>query len=117
MNSISGMHKDGRRFFMTVPHGMSRKQLLQTKDRDFDDELFETKVKRLEDHFTNRGKANEKKKKQEEQFQEDLQTANAKLLLKTFHTIGSLTEPNFQRELQNNAPTNLLEEMTAEQLS
>ena len=73
MNSISGMHKDGRRFFMTVPHGMSKKQFLQTKDRDFDDELFGAKVKRLEDHFTNRNK--DKKKNQEQTTNELLELA------------------------------------------
>lgn len=75
MNSISGMHKDGRRFFMTVPHGMSKKQFLQTKDRDFDDELFGAKVKRLEDHFANRDKGKEKKKKQEQTTNELLELA------------------------------------------
>jgi len=85
MNSISGMHKDGRRFFMTVPHGMSKKQFLKTKDRDFDDELFGAKVKRLEDHFANR---NKDKKKNQEQAQEAVNEDSNTLLLETLYMIG-----------------------------
>jgi hypothetical protein len=56
MNAISGMHKNGCRFFMTVPQGMTRKEFLQKRDIDYDGELFDTKVKRLESHFKNNRK-------------------------------------------------------------
>jgi hypothetical protein len=56
MNAISGMHKDGRRFFMVIPTGMSRKEFLQKPDIDFDGETFGEKVRRLETHFKQREK-------------------------------------------------------------
>lgn len=51
VESISGMHKNGCRFFMTIPEGVSRKEFLNRKDIDYDGETFGTKVKRLKDHF------------------------------------------------------------------
>jgi hypothetical protein len=52
IESISGMHKDGRKFFLTIPEGKSRKEMLNTPDHDFDGELFKDKVKRLKEYHS-----------------------------------------------------------------
>lgn len=51
VETISGMHKNGCRFFMTVPQGISRKEFLNRRDIDYDGETFGAKIKRLQDHY------------------------------------------------------------------